>query len=522
MAISNSESLADRIDCDVLVIGGGVNGTGIARDAAGRGFSVVLCEKDDLASHTSAASSKLIHGGLRYLQYYEFSLVRKALIEREILLRSAPHLITPLRFVMPHVENLRPAWMLRCALFLYDHLARRRLLGRSRAIDLRTHSAGAALKPEFRRGYLYSDAYVDDARLVAVNAVDAAERGARVFTRTRCETMKASGGGWRSTLRGRAGDVIHVNARCIVNATGSWAMDIRKQAAPTTTGALRLVKGSHIVVQRLFDHDDAYILQHGDGRIVFAIPYERHFTIIGTTDLEYRGDAGKVAISDEEVDYLCQLSSSFFRTDVCPADVVWSYSGVRPLVDDGAVNASAITRDYRLDFDTSTAPLLNVFGGKITTYRKLSEEAVDLIAARLYAPGGRWTEDACLPGGDIFGDRPDNRSVINFDAFVLLLQRHYPWLPEHIVARYARSYGTRAYRLLGNCTGVSGMGCEFSPDLYEREVRYLMNVEWARTAEDVLWRRTKLGLHIGSKGAAVLDTWMHNAANPASLNCDAA
>jgi glycerol-3-phosphate dehydrogenase len=510
----------ERIDCDLLVIGGGVNGTGIARDAAGRGLSVVLCEKDDLASHTSGASSKLIHGGLRYLEHYEFGLVRKALIEREVLLRSAPHLITPLHFVMPHVESLRPAWMLRCGLFLYDHLARRQLLGRSRAIDLHTHPAGVALKPKFRRGYLYSDAYVDDARLVALNAVDAAARGARVFTRTRCESMTASEGAWRTTMRDEGGNAIRVNARCIANATGSWAMDVRKQATPVSAGGLRLVKGSHIVVRRLFEHDDAYILQHGDGRIVFAIPFQRHFTIIGTTDVEYRGDAGKVAISAGEVDYLCQLSSSFFRTDVRPSDVVWSYAGVRSLVDDGTVDASAITRDYRLDFDTSIAPLLTIFGGKITTYRKLSEEAVDRIAAQIQIRGVRWTDKACLPGGDIFGDRPENRSVTDFDEFVLQLQGRYRWLPEQIVSRYARAYGTRTHRLLGNRTQVSEMGHAFSPDLYEREVRYLMDVEWARTAEDVLWRRTKLGLSMNADSARALDTWMQNAASPASPDRD--
>jgi glycerol-3-phosphate dehydrogenase len=522
MAISNFESVVEPIDCDLLVIGGGVNGTGIARDAVGRGLSVVLCEKDDLASHTSGASSKLIHGGLRYLQYYEFGLVRKALIEREVLLRSAPHLITPLHFVMPHVESLRPAWMLRCGLFLYDHLARRQLLGRSRAIDLHTHPTGAPLKPKFRRGYRYSDAYVDDARLVALNAVDAAERGARVFTRTRCESMTASKGAWRTTLRGRGGSVIRVNARCIANATGSWAMEVRKQATPASTGGLRLVKGSHIVVRRIFEHDDAYILQHGDGRIVFAIPYQRYFTIIGTTDVEYRGDAGKVAISAEEVDYLCQLSSSFFRTDVRPSDVVWSYAGVRSLVDDGTVDASAITRDYRLDFDTSIAPLLTIFGGKITTYRKLSEEAVDRITAQIQTGGVRWTEKACLPGGDIFSDRPENRSVTDFGEFVLQLERRYPWLPGHIVSRYARAYGTRAHRLLGTRTRLSEMGRAFSPDLYEREVRYLMDVEWARTAEDVLWRRTKLGLSMNADSTRALDTWMQHAANPANRNRDSA
>ncbi|GJJ02025.1 glycerol-3-phosphate dehydrogenase [Duganella rhizosphaerae] len=496
------------LDCDVLVIGGGINGAGIARDAAGRGMSVVLCEKDDLASHTSSASSKLIHGGLRYLQYYEFGLVRKALIEREVLMRSAPHLIAPLRFVMPHAPGLRPAWMLRAGLFLYDHLASRKLLGGSQGIDLRRHTAGAPLKSAYRRGFTYFDAAVDDARLVVANVIDAAERGARVLTRTECIALAPVEGLWVATLRGADGPITGVRARCLVNAGGSWAMRLRQRAVPAAKGGLRLVKGSHIVVKRLFAHDDAYIFQHADGRIVFAIPYQGDYTLIGTTDLDYEGDMGKVEISPEEVAYLCELGSVYFKLPVRPADVVWSYAGVRPLVDDGAGDAKAVTRDYQLLLDDDTAPVLSVFGGKITTYRKLAEEAVDRVAAVIGASGKAWTAGACLPGGDIHGKLPDNRSVTGFGLFVRDAQRRYGWLPARLVTRYAHAYGSRIHRLLEGCDSIACMGRHFAADLYEREVRYLIDAEWARGADDVLWRRTKLGLRVGPAAVAALSEWM--------------
>ncbi|HJV49998.1 MAG TPA: glycerol-3-phosphate dehydrogenase [Noviherbaspirillum sp.] len=498
----------DHISCDLLIVGGGINGVGIARDAAGRDLSVVLCEKDDLASHTSSSSSKLIHGGLRYLEYYEFGLVRKALIEREVLLRSAPHIMKPLRFVMPYDKGQRPAWMLRAGLFLYDSLARRELLPGSRGVSLRDHAAGKPLKSEFTRGFVYSDGWVDDARLVVLNAVDAAERGARVFTRTRCEAVRREGDGWIATLRGAHGSST-VRARAMVNAAGPWAAHFLQTAAQQPSAkSLRLIKGSHIVVKRLFDHPYAYIFQHPDGRIVFAIPYEQDFTLIGTTDLDYQGDVDKVAIDRDEIMYLCELASRYFRRQIVPADVVWSYSGVRPLVEDEAASASAVTRDYRLELDQQGAPLLSVFGGKITTFRKLAEEAVDMLAPALSIRQGAWTEHACLPGGDLFGPRPANRSVLEFDRFVHELQQKYPWLPSAQTGRYARAYGTRTDMLLAGRRRLSDMGDEILPGLYAAEVDYLMQLEWAVTAADILWRRSKLGLHLPADAETKLDHWI--------------
>jgi glycerol-3-phosphate dehydrogenase len=496
------------IDCDLLIVGGGINGAGIARDAAGRGLSVVLCEKDDLASHTSSASTKLIHGGLRYLEHYEFSLVRKALIEREVLLRAAPHIMWPLRFVMPHDKGQRPGWMIRAGLFLYDSLARRELLPGSRGIDLNAHAAGKPLKPEFTRGFVYSDGWVDDARLVVLNAVDAAEKGASIFTRTACEAARREGEHWVATLRNDEGPIT-VRARCLVNAAGPWTAHFLEQATHRPSEkSLRLIKGSHIVVKRLFDHPYAYIFQHPDGRIVFAIPYEHDFTLIGTTDIDYHGDVDKVAIERDEIEYLCDLSSRYFRKPIVPADVVWSYSGVRPLVEDEASNASAVTRDYRLELDSDGAPLLSVFGGKITTFRKLAEEAVDMLAFSLPARRGAWTADACLPGGDLFGARPSKRAVLEFDRYVHGVQEKYPWLPATLAARYARAYGTRVDLLLDGRRGLADMGDEIAPGLYAAEVDYLMRREWAVNAVDVLWRRSKLGLHLPAGSDTKLEAWM--------------
>lgn len=504
------EQRQDNIDCDLLIVGGGINGAGIARDAAGRGLSVVLCEKDDLASHTSSASSKLIHGGLRYLEHYEFGLVRKALIEREVLLRSAPHIMWPMRFVMPFDKGQRPAWMLRAGLFLYDSLARRELLPGSRGVDLRQHAAGKPLKQEFTRGFVYSDCWVDDARLVVLNAVDAADKGARVFTHTRCISARREGKQWIAELRRDANRSITVNARCLVNAAGPWAAHFLQTALQRPSEkSLRLIKGSHIVVRRLFDHPNAYIFQHPDGRIVFAIPYEQDFTLIGTTDLDYQGDVNSVAINPDEVLYLCQLAGRYFSKQISPRDVVWSYSGVRPLVEDEASSASAVTRDYRLQLDTQAgAPLLSVFGGKITTFRKLAEEAVDMLAHLLPTRCGTWTANACLPGGDLYGARPNNRSVLEFDRYVKGLQEKYAWLPPALVARYARAYGTRTGMLLAGRASKSDMGDEIAPGLYEAEVDYLMQLEWASTAADILWRRSKLGLHLPQGSDATLDAWI--------------
>ncbi|WP_374197280.1 glycerol-3-phosphate dehydrogenase [Janthinobacterium sp. UMAB-60] len=499
--------------CDVLVVGGGINGAGIARDAAGRGLSVVLCEKDDLAAHTSSASTKLIHGGLRYLEYYEFGLVRKALIEREVLLRSAPHIMWPLRFVMPHAKGQRPAWLIRAGLFLYDMLAKREILPASRGIDLTRHAAGEPLQPRFKRGFVYSDGWVDDARLVVLNAIDASDKGATILTQTRCMALRRDGAGadasWLATLRQGDGRELAVCARSVVNAAGPWTAEFLQQAAPGGQGRhLRLIKGSHIVVKRLFEHDHAYIFQHPDGRIVFAIPYEHDFTLIGTTDLDYHGDSGKVEIDDVEIRYLCELSSYYFSKPVNPADVVWMYAGVRPLVEDAAADAKAVTRDYRFELDREGAPLLSIFGGKITTFRKLAEEALDLLAPLLGNTRPAWTANACLPGGDVFGSTPQNRSVREFGQFVQGLQRDYAWLPAPLVARYARAYGTRIHVLLAGRTDVAAMGEAIAAGLYAAEVDYVRRHEWAVSAADILWRRSKLGLHLPRETASRLDFWL--------------
>ncbi|PHV27126.1 glycerol-3-phosphate dehydrogenase [Janthinobacterium sp. BJB426] len=495
--------------CDVLVVGGGINGAGIARDAAGRGLSVLLCEKDDLAAHTSSASTKLIHGGLRYLEYYEFGLVRKALIEREVLLRSAPHIMWPLRFVMPHAKGQRPAWLIRAGLFLYDMLAKREILPASSGIDLTRHAAGQPLKPEFKRGFVYSDGWVDDARLVVLNAIDAADKGAHVLTQTRCTMLAREGDAWLATLQHANGRQTTVRARSVVNAAGPWTAEFLQQAAPGGQGRhLRLIKGSHIVVKRLFAHDHAYIFQHPDGRIVFAIPYEHDFTLIGTTDLDYQGDRGKVEIDDEEIRYLCELSSYYFSKPILPADVVWTYAGVRPLVEDAAADAKAVTRDYRFELDREGAPLLSVFGGKITTFRKLAEEAMDMLAPLLGNTLPAWTASACLPGGDVYGAVPQNRSVREFGQFVQGLQREYAWLPAGLVARYARAYGTRIHVLLAGRADVAAMGEEIAAGLYAAEVDYVRRHEWAVSAADILWRRSKLGLHLPRETADRLDAWL--------------
>ena len=486
---------------DVLVVGGGINGCGIARDAAGRGLSVLLCEQDDLASHTSSASTKLIHGGLRYLEHYEFGLVRKSLQEREVLLRAAPHIMWPLRFVMPHDSHLRPAWLIRAGLFLYDNLAKRRLLPGSASINLRKHAAGAPLQDRFRRGFVYSDGWADDARLVALNALDATERGAEILTRTRCEKLERATRGWSATLVDNRGQRRHVAARSVVNATGPWVSSFLRNAAPVQSSRdVRLVKGSHIVVKKIFDHRFAYIFQGIDRRIIFAIPYEQDFTLIGTTDVEYRGDPSKVAIEPDEVRYLCEVPGHYFKKRLTEADVVWSYSGVRPLVNDAAMDASKVTRDYALDVHGGDAPLLSVFGGKITTYRKLAEQAVDKLAPLLGNQAPRWTARAFLPGGDL--------PAANFAPFLRTVEKRYPWLPASLRLRYARAYGTRIHILLKNATSLADLGEELFPQLYEREADYLYQHEWARTVEDILWRRTKLGLHRPDDAAVRLYNWL--------------
>jgi glycerol-3-phosphate dehydrogenase len=491
--------------CDVLVVGGGINGAGIARDLAGRGLHVVLCEKDDLAAHTSSSSTKLIHGGLRYLEYYEFSLVRKALAEREVLLRSAPHIMWPLRFVMPHDPGMRPAWMIRAGLFLYDHLARREVLPGSCAVNLRRHPAGAPLKKHFATGFVYSDGWVDDARLVVLNAVDAAARGASVLTRWACVDARRDAAQWRLTLRSAAGATHALTARALVNAAGPWAAQfLAEHAHAPRPKSLRLVKGSHIVVPKMFEHDHAYIFQNPDKRIIFAIPYEGDFTLIGTTDVEHRGAIGAARIDAGEVAYLCEQASRYFERRVSPADVVWTYSGVRPLLDDESGDPSAVTRDYSLELDTTQAPLLNVWGGKLTTFRKLAEEAADLLAAPLAAPRGAWTAGTFLPGGDLSGwigaaRRPDT----DFERFLQALSLRHPQLGAPLARRLARCYGARVELLLG----AGELGAEVAPGLFAAELNYLHDHEWARSADDVLWRRTKLGLHLDAAQRGRVAAW---------------
>lgn len=489
---------------DLLVVGGGINGAGIARDAAGRGLTVLLCEQDDLAGHTSGASTKLIHGGLRYLEQRAFLLVGKALAEREVLLRAAPHISQPLRFVLPHQPHLRPAWMIRLGLFLYDHLdfGKRKLLPGSHAIDLRTHPAGAPLQPALVRGFVYSDGWVQDARLVVLNAMAAAERGATVLTRTRCVGARRVDGLWRVRLGDADGGEREVEARALVNAAGPWVARLLDEVlhAPHAR-ALRLVKGSHIIVPKCFDHPYAYIFQNPDQRIVFAIPYERDYTLIGTTDVEYAGDPRTVAIDDDEIRYLCQAASRYFRQPVRPADVVWRYSGVRPLLDDDSGAPAEVTRDYRLELDAGPAPLLSVFGGKLTTYRKLAEEAVDRLAPLLGCSAGAWTgAGAPLPGGDI--------ADADVERFLAGLRAAHPWLPPELAARLARTYGTRTTRLLGAATCLAELGECLGADLHAAEVDYLVAEEWARSAEDILWRRTKLGLRFDAAAVARLERYL--------------
>ncbi|MCE1162168.1 MAG: glycerol-3-phosphate dehydrogenase [Thiomonas sp.] len=519
-----AEHSSSNLSCDVLVVGGGINGAGIARDLAGRGLQVVLCERDDLAAHTSSASTKLIHGGLRYLEYREFGLVRKALQEREVLLRSAPHIMWPLRFVMPHAPAMRPAWMIRAGLFLYDHLARREWLLGSGSLDLRGHAAGEPLKPDYLRGFIYSDGWVDDARLVTLCAVDAAERGATVLTRTTCAEAIRHGAQWQATLRDAAGAELHVKARALVNAAGPWAEQLLKQAVRNADGhppierrSLRLVRGSHIVVPRLFAHDHAYIFQAGDGRIVFAIPYERHFTLIGTTDVEVAQPEGAETCSDAEAAYLCTEVNRYFRVEVKPEQIVWRYAGVRPLLEDHAGDAKAATRDYKLELDRDGAPLLTVWGGKITTFRKLAEQAADQLCLALGDPRQAWTHTASLPGGDLSGwigdaERPD----ADFARFLQAAQRRYAWLDPQLVQRLARAYGSRIDQVLRTAEGqpatkLQDLGSEMPPGLYEAELRYLQQSEWARSADDVLWRRSKLGLHLGAAQQQAVRDWFNRA-----------
>lgn len=474
---------------DLIVVGGGVNGTGIAMDAAGRGLKVILCEMNDLASATSSNSSKLIHGGLRYLEHYEFRLVRQALAERESLLTNAPHIMWPMRFRLPHQSHLRPAWMIRTGLFLYDHLAKRELLKGSRSIRF---DKDGPLVNEITKGFEYSDGWVDDARLVVLTALAAQEKGAQIRTRTKCTRATREGKLWNVTLTDQVtGKDQSIKCRALVNASGPW---VSKLFSDTMTipapKQIRMVKGSHIVVPKVHDEPEAYILQNADDRIIFVIPYEDDFSLIGTTDVDYEGDPKKAKISKEEVDYLIGIVNDHFKNKLTEKDVVWSYSGVRPLMDDESGSAQKASRDYTFEVDggKNNAPLISVFGGKITTYRKLAEAATDKICTFFPQAGPEWTKHAPLPGGDFSRQ----------DQLLIELKALYPWLPEGLAKRYVRTYGTRTKVLLSGCNSLDDMGHNFGANLYNAEIQYLVNHEWARTAEDIVWRRTKLGLRLNN------------------------
>jgi len=489
---------------DLFVIGGGINGCGIARDAVGRGYSVALAEMNDFASGTSSAATKLIHGGLRYLEHYEFRLVREALMEREVLWSMAPHIIWPMRFVLPIQKGgVRPAWLVRLGLFLYDHLGGRKLLPPTRSLNLRRDPAGKPLKPLFARAFEYSDGWVDDARLVVLNARDAADRGALILNRTQVVSARREDGLWLIRTRSHSGETTDHRARMLVNAAGPWVDNVISGVlGRNNVHNVRLVQGSHIVVKRKFTDPRAYFFQNPDGRIIFAIPYERDFTLIGTTDHDYTGDPRTVEITGDELAYLCNAASEYFAEPVRPEDIVWTYSGVRPLFDDGASKAQEATRDYVLktEGDAGQAPLLNVFGGKLTTYRRLAEHALEKIGEALGTKGHPWTAGSHLPGG--------NFATGAYDEEVMALIAHYPFLNRRHAERLVRCYGTDAKSLLGDAADEAGLGRHFGGTLFEAEVRWLLEREWARTAQDILWRRTKQGLLLTREEAAALEEYL--------------
>ena len=472
---------------DLVVVGGGINGVGIARDAAGRGLSVLLVERGDLGNATSSASSKLIHGGLRYLEQYQFRLVRESLAEREVLLAAAGHLIWPLRFVLPLHRGLRPAWILRTGLWLYDHIGGRKRLPPTRTLRRGRDPELDPLRAEFRRGFEYSDCWADDARLVVINAVDARARGAAIEVGTAFESAQREGREWRVLLKGPGGSRT-VRARALVNAAGPWVERVLGGSGAPRRNAVRLVKGSHIVVPRIYAGEQAYTLQNRDGRVVFMIPYEQTFTLIGTTDVPFDGDPIALRAGPEEVDYLCRSASEYLPRPISPDDLRWSYAGVRPLHDDGGQNASTITRDYVFDLDAppAAAPMLSVFGGKLTTYRKLAEHALAQLLPVLGLRSQPWKRTAALPGGDF----PPG----GYEAFVRAMRQRHARFPPSLIERYCRAYGTITERILGGAADTRGLGEEIAPGLFEAELQYLEDQEWARSADDVLWRRSKLGL----------------------------
>lgn len=475
---------------DLLIVGGGINGCAIARDAAGRGLSVLLIEQGDLAQGTSSASTKLIHGGLRYLELYEFRLVHEALAERELLLAAAPHIIWPLTFVLPHEPGMRPAWLVRLGLFLYDHLARRKRLDGSHMVALAGNALGAPLRASYKTGFTYADCWVDDSRLVVLNARDAHERGATIRVGAKLASAARKGDRWIARIESESG-ASEVEARVLVNAAGPWVSRVIDDALHLRSRKnTRLVKGSHLVTRKLFDGDHAYILQNPDKRIVFAIPYEADFTLVGTTDVPYDDAPGKVEISDAETDYLLASINRCFAHEVGRDDIVWSYAGLRPLYDDGSLDASVVTRDYAFDLDTNgdRASALSIFGGKITTARRLAEHALDELSAFLPEHGGAWTKTAPLPGGDM--------READFEAFLAGLMQTKPFLAPALARRLARAYGTRVWRILKDARSMSDLGADHGCGLTDAEIAYLVEEEWARSLDDILWRRSKLGLHL--------------------------
>jgi glycerol-3-phosphate dehydrogenase len=491
---------------DILVIGGGINGTGLARDAAGRGLSVLLCEQGDLAEFTSSASTKLIHGGIRYLENWQFRLVREALVERERLLALAPHIIGPLQFVLPYHPRMRPAWTIRLGLFLYDHLTRARTLPSSRSVRLTTSPWGGPLQPQFSRGFVFSDGWVDDSRLVVLNAMHARDLGAKVLTRTRLLEARAQAGQWRATLQDtETARIATARARAIVNAAGPWVTEVsQRRLGLAGRPDVRLVKGSHIVVPRFYEGEHAYILQNPDRRVIFAIPYEKTFTLVGTTEVPYHGAPGPVAIDHAETAYLCESINRYFVDQISPQDVVFSYSGIRPLYAAAAVPATAVSRDYVLELNTAGgAPALIVYGGKITTYRRLAEHVLQKLEP--FFPGLKpaWTASSVLPGGDLPGGR--------LDLLVNAILSRYPFLPRLLVERLARAYGTRVDVLLDGAARIEDLGRDCGGGLTQAEVSYLVRYEWARTVKDVLWRRSKLGLHVSPATAAALQACLNTA-----------
>lgn len=492
---------------DLFIIGGGVNGCGIARDASGRGLSVALAEMNDLASATSSSSTKLFHGGLRYLEYFEFRLVREALVEREVLLRAMPHISWAMRFVLPYsrASGRRPAWLIRLGLFLYDHIGGRKILPATKTIDLTIDASGAPLKDIFRRAFEYSDCWVEDSRLVVLNARDAALRGARIMPHTKVISARRQDGLWQIETRDSNGNRAIFSAKCLINAGGPWVEDILKHKVnQPSKDSVRLVRGSHIITRKLFAHEKCYSLQGKDGRIIFAIPYEQDFTLIGTTDIDHADLATPPRCSDEEIDYLLGFASNYFKTPVGRDDVVASFSGIRPLYNDGAGNASAATRDYvlRLD-DAAGVPLLNIFGGKITTHRKLAESAMAEIAPFFPKMSGSWTADSALPGGDF--------AVDEFEELVAEMEAQFAFLPTGVARRLVRAYGTDARRILAGSKSAEDLGDDFGAGIYAAELDWAVKHEWVASAEDFIWRRTRLGLRLNAEQIARIDQYVQRA-----------